>query len=270
VRWAKLENKDWIVFAGIGVLLTYWGIHQLFIIPAFGPDHWAWLTSDLETIDYFKFWFRIQGVWTASNGIFITLIASTGFKSGERWAWWILVYVPIHVLLLTTQMYWLFIFTIPIALLLAWTLWISRSHLQPTQINRRGYGWIGLFAIGLGLLFYAYDNFIVIPALDIRDPDRGWAWLTTVPEVIDYIKFYFRIFGVRVFAFGMIILLTAVKGLRDGYHRAWRALLIVPVLVAVHIFFWPWLAPFLIGMVLLTCLGLWLAYPKIMAAENEG
>jgi hypothetical protein len=46
--------------------------------------------------------------------------------------------------------------------------------------------------------------------------------------------------------------------------------LIVPVLVAVHIFFWPWLAPFLIGMVLLTCLGLWLAYPKIMAAENEG
>ncbi|MDX1616490.1 MAG: hypothetical protein R3300_19425 [Candidatus Promineifilaceae bacterium] len=267
MRLENLKNSVWIVFSLVGLSFIYWGIHQLFIIPGFDPEHWAWLTTDPEIIGYIKFWFRIQGLWTVANGLFITVVASTGFRWGERWAGWTLAYVPVHILLLTTQMYWLFIFTIPIALLLAWTLWISRGHLQLPQMNRRGYGWIGLFAIGLSLLFYAYDNFFAIPALDVHDPDRGWAWLTTVPEVIDYIKFYFRIFGVRVLAFAMMVLVTVVAGLRRGYRRAWRALLIVPILAAVHIIFWPWLVPLLIGLLLFVCLSLWLAHPRTMAAD---
>ena len=54
------------------------------------------------------------------------------------------------------------------------------------------YAWEFLFVIGLALLFYAYDNIFVIPALSPDDPARGWEWLTRDPEVISYIKWWFR------------------------------------------------------------------------------
>lgn len=94
-------------------------------------------------------------------------------------------------------------------------------------------------------------------------------WLTTVPEIIDYIKFYFRVFGVRVLAFGMLTLLTAATGLRAGSPRAWGILLIVPILVGVHLFIWPWTAPLLLGVILFAGVGLWLSYPKEKEIRHE-
>jgi hypothetical protein len=61
------------------------------------------------------------------------------------------------------------------------------------------YAWVLLMMVGLSFVYYAYDNIIVIPALSPTDPERGWAWLTTDPEVIDYIKYWFRIFGIFQF-----------------------------------------------------------------------
>ncbi|MBT3337986.1 MAG: hypothetical protein HN855_01890 [Anaerolineae bacterium] len=51
--------------------------------------------------------------------------------------------------------------------------------------NIARYAWLLLFFVGMSLAFYAYDNLIVIPALDPADPDRGWAWLTSDPDVIE-------------------------------------------------------------------------------------
>lgn len=177
----------------MGSLLIAWGIHQIVIIPGFSPEHWAWLSSDFEIVDYIKFWFRNHGVWTTANGAFFTFIAAASFKKRTRWAWWALAYLPVHIILLTTQFFWLFFITIPLVLLSVWALWVTRDDLQPESSHRRNYGWVFFMVIGLGTLYFAYDNFFVIPALDVRDPDRGWAWLTTDPEIIDYIKFYFRV-----------------------------------------------------------------------------
>ena len=267
-----MKEKSWLVFAFIGFLFTGWGLHQIFIIPTY-DDHWAWLsTGNTEIWDYIKFRFQNHGVWTAANGLFMMLVALTGFRNREQWAWWTLAYVPVHIILLTTQFYWLFFITIPLVLIAVWALWVNRSRLRPGTSNRRGVGWMILFAFGLLFLYFAYDNFFVVPALDVHDPDRGWAWLTTDPEIIAYIKLYFRVFGIRVFGFAMLTLWTTVYGLREGYRSGWIPLLLVPLLVAIHLLLWPWpwFIPILISLALLAGLGLWLAYPKANESKSEG
>jgi hypothetical protein len=264
----KVKSNTWIVFTFIGFLFIGWGLHQIFVIPTY-TDHWAWLsTGDPEIWDYIKHRFQNHGVWTAANGLFILLVAVTGLRNRERWAWWTLTYVPVHILLLTIHFYWLFFITIPLMLITAWALWASRSDLQPGLSNRRGIGWLILFGVGLLFLYFAYDAFFVIPALDVRDPNRGWAWLTTDPEIIDYIKFYFRIYGIRVFGFAVMALLATFYGLREGYRSAWKTLWLVPLLVLVHPFLWPWLTPILIGIALLAGVGLGLAYPIKNVSQN--
>ena len=57
------------------------------------------------------------------------------------------------------------------------------------------YSWVLQFAIGLALLYYAFYNIVVIPEIDPADPERGWLWLTSDPQVIEYVKFWFRNFG---------------------------------------------------------------------------
>ena len=69
--------------------------------------------------------------------------------------------------------------------------------------------WVLLFLVGLGIAYFAYDNLVVIPALDPADPDRGWAWLTTDPKVIEYIKFLFRNFGYWVLAVAVFVTVSS-------------------------------------------------------------
>ncbi len=264
----KFKSNFWIVFALIGFLFIGWGLHQIFVIPTY-TDHWAWLsTGDPEIWDYIKGRFQNHGVWTAANGLFILIVALTGLRNQERWAWLTLAYVPVHILLLTIHFYWLFFITIPLMLITVWALWASRPHLSPSLSNRRCMGWLIVFVIGLLFLYFAYDNVFVIPALDVRDPNRGWDWLTTDHEIIDYIKFYFRIYGIRVFGFAVMTLLTTFYGLREGYRSAWNVLWLMPILLLIHILLWPWLTPLLLGFALFSGLGIWLAYPKAMAIEN--
>ncbi len=259
----------WAVLFAIGFLLIGWGAHQIVNIPRVDPDHWSWLTSDLEVVEYAKFWFRIHGVWTLANGLFIAFVALTAFRQGERWAWLTLTYVPIHILLLTTRFYWLFFIGIPLIVLSGAALWVGQRPRRGPASSRPNPGWLFFVLIGLGLLYFAYDNFAVIPALDARDPDRGWSWLTTEPSIVQYIKFYFQIFGLRVLAFALLTILTAVTGLRKGSREAWLVLWILPLLVGVHFFFMPWIAPVLIGVILAAVLGLWWSAPKAGNPERS-
>lgn len=71
-------------------------------------------------------------------------------------------------------------------------------------------------------------------------------------------------------ALGTLTVMTAGIGLRRGDRMAWAVLWIIPVLIGVHFFIWPWTAPFLVGLILLAGLGLWLSYPKArQRATNE-
>jgi len=122
------------------------------------------------------------------------------------------------------------------------------------------YAWVLLMMVGLSFVYYAYDNIIVIPALSPTDPERGWAWLTTDPEVIDYIKYWFRIFGIWVFAVAVFIMAISVTGFRKGEKWAFFSLLYVPIHIVFHMFLWPWTIPILAVILLLTVSGLMLPY----------
>ena len=122
------------------------------------------------------------------------------------------------------------------------------------------YAWIFLFAVGLALLFFAYDNIIVIPALSLNDPDRGWEWLTRDPEVIDYIKFWFRIFGFWVLALAVQVLVISATGYRKGQKWAFYSMLYLPVHVVIHMFIWPWTIPILAIILLMIIAGLVLPF----------
>lgn len=122
------------------------------------------------------------------------------------------------------------------------------------------YAWIFLFAVGLALLFFAYDNMIVIPALSPNDLDRGWEWLTRDPEVIDYIKFWFRIFGFWVLALAVQLLVISATGYRKGQKWAFYNMLYLPVHVVIHMFIWPWTIPILAIILLMIIAGLVLPF----------
>ncbi len=122
------------------------------------------------------------------------------------------------------------------------------------------YMWILFLLIGIGLLFFAYDNIIVIPELDPVDPDRGWQWLSSDPEVIEYIKFWFRNFGFWVLAVSIFVIVIAITGYRNGERWAWFSMLYLPVHIGIHAFLWPWLTPAILVVVLIAIIGLVVPY----------
>jgi hypothetical protein len=126
--------------------------------------------------------------------------------------------------------------------------------------NIHQYAWILLFFVGLALAFYAYDNLVVIQSLDPADPNRGWAWLTTDPDVIEYIKFLFIILGYWVLAVSIFVLVISSTGYRKGERWAWYSLLYLPIHIIIHIMLWPWLAPALFVVLLIVIVGLALPF----------
>lgn len=120
--------------------------------------------------------------------------------------------------------------------------------------------WGLLFLVGLGIAYFAYDNIVVIPALDPANPDRGWAWLTTDPEVIEYIKFWFRNFGLWVLAVAVLVIVISVTGFRNGERWAWFSLLYLPIHIAIHMLIWPWTIPILLVLMIMTLVGLFLPF----------
>lgn len=264
----KYRIYAWPALTLIGVMFIAWGLHQVIYIPRHPAFQWDWLTADADVLEYIKFWFQIHGAWTLANGLFYTFIAATAFRTGDAWSRWALAYLPVHITLLTFRFFWLSIITIPLALIATLALCAGRQSdpVIPGAPARRG--WVVFVPIGLVILYYAYDNLVVIPALDPTDPDRGWDWLTLEPAVIDYFKFNFVNLGLRVLSIGVLTLVTAWAGLRRGSRFAWWVLWIIPALLLAHVYFWPWLALPLIGLALLGAAGLVFSSPGLRETEN--
>lgn len=128
--------------------------------------------------------------------------------------------------------------------------------------------WIILFIVGLAFGYFAFDNIVTLPSLDPADPDRGWDWLTTDAEIIEYIKFWFRNFGIWVLAVSIFILTIAATGYRQHQRWAWYSLLYLPVHILIHFFIWPWLIPILSIVLVLVLAALILPY-RLFFPTNE-
>lgn len=131
------------------------------------------------------------------------------------------------------------------------------------------YSWVLLFLVGLLIAYFAYDNLLVIPSLDPADPERGWRWLTTDPEVIEYIKFWFRNFGFWVLAVAVFVMVISATGFRKGERWAWYSLLYLPVHIAIHMVMWPWTIPILAVLMLMTLAGLLLPLREFFSGAGE-
>jgi hypothetical protein len=118
------------------------------------------------------------------------------------------------------------------------------------------WSWILLFLVGMSFAIYAYYNLVTIPALEPDDPERGWAWLTTDPEVIEYIKFTFRMLGYWVLALAVLVMAISATGYRKGERWAWYCLLYLPIHIVIFMLIIPWTIPVLIILLAAVLIGL--------------
>ena len=118
------------------------------------------------------------------------------------------------------------------------------------------WNWIVFLILGVLIILFSMYNASYIPALDPADPEEGWAWLTTNPEIIDYIKFNFRVQGVWQLGYGLLVMATAVGGFRQGERWAWLGLCSVPLVLILMSLMMPWTMPVLIVLLLLAVAAL--------------
>lgn len=104
------------------------------------------------------------------------------------------------------------------------------------------FGWIIFLVIGGLILLFGVYNALYIPGLDPADPEQGWAWLTTDPEIIEYIKFNFRVQGIWIFGYGLLVIAAAIA-LRRGNRWAWLGLWSVPLVILTLLPMMPWTLP---------------------------
>ena len=131
------------------------------------------------------------------------------------------------------------------------------------------YSWILILIVGLLMLVFAIDNIVFIPGIDPADPERGWTWLTTDPEVVAFLKYQYRLFGFGILALSMFVMTTAATGFRNRERGAWWAMLYLPVHIAIHLYYWPWTAPILIPLLLITIVAIALPYRLFFPARPE-
>jgi len=79
-------------YAGL-VLLMLFGMLQItsslgsLCILCAQPDHWDWLSRDPEVLDYLNITWRWMGVNGLAFAILTIAVLVTGYRKGERWAW---------------------------------------------------------------------------------------------------------------------------------------------------------------------------------------
>jgi len=122
------------------------------------------------------------------------------------------------------------------------------------------WSWFVFLLLGLLILVFAAYNAFFIPAIDPADADMGWAWLTTDPEIIEYIKFNFRAQGMWIFGYALLVIATAVGGFRQGDRWAWLGLCSVPLVLVLMALMMPWTLPVLIVPLLLALAALATSY----------
>ena len=106
------EKYGWLMFLALGLLWLVVGLYQIFLPrELLGDDILLVLNlplSDLEVSSPaamdFVFWlYGSLGLLKVSWSLFVLAITLTGFRNGEKWAWYTLWLVPI--LLVTTGLF---------------------------------------------------------------------------------------------------------------------------------------------------------------------
>jgi hypothetical protein len=101
---ANVRRRVWWVLVALTVLITLFGIGDIFIGVAFDPAISVGLTgltpAEVEAdsaVGYrlFDFTTRTQGLLLVAIGVVLTTILLIPYREGERWAWYAMWIVPI-------------------------------------------------------------------------------------------------------------------------------------------------------------------------------
>jgi hypothetical protein len=97
------EKCGWIIFVIIGVLLLTGGIPHMFgnntdpdLVKAISGQTIDELrNSDTLLFNLYDFYFRGGGLSDIGVAIFLIVISIFGFRTGQKWAWYSLWFVPL-------------------------------------------------------------------------------------------------------------------------------------------------------------------------------
>ena len=129
------EKYGWVVYLALGLLWLVVGLYQIFLPrELLGDDIQLVLNLSLSELELsspvameFVFWlYGSLGVLKVSWSLFVLAITLTGFKKGEKWAWYTLCFVP--ALLVSTGLFNTF-YIGDVSLMLQWVPILSLSLL---------------------------------------------------------------------------------------------------------------------------------------------
>ncbi|MBC8336571.1 MAG: hypothetical protein H8E29_15015 [Anaerolineales bacterium] len=125
-------------------------------------------------------------------------------------------------------------------------------------------GWIifilfGLLQISSGL-----------PSLCILCMEPGhWDWLTSAPEVLEYLNLTWRWLGVTSLAFGVWTLAIAATAFRKGERWAWFAMWVWPAYLAAQGIVFPFQWPAMRILIVFALIGLFVPYRIFFPKKQE-
>jgi hypothetical protein len=125
-----------------------------------------------------------------------------------------------------------------------------------------------LIFLGLGLLIVAFSlySLLFLPA-NVNSGDQ-LNWLTSDAEVLEFVGWNFRIQGAWQLAFGAMVIITAVTGLRRREQWAWYALWSVPLMLVLVTVFMIWIIPFTAVLFLIAAGALLLSRPMFSPPQG--
>ena len=97
------EKYGWVVYLALGFLWLMVGFNQVFTpdgllntdIQIILDMSWSELqTSNPEGSEFIRYWSGEMGLLKMSWSFLVLAITLTGFRKGEKWAWYILWFVP--------------------------------------------------------------------------------------------------------------------------------------------------------------------------------
>ena len=111
---AKIRRHSWLVFVVLGLYPLTWSLGLC--VPCF-PGHWDWLTKDPEVLRYLATTWRLTSFLSLGVALFTVVVAATAYRRGERWAWNVLWFWPIFlVIYIPTVHPWTWPLTLPLLL----------------------------------------------------------------------------------------------------------------------------------------------------------
>ena len=100
------QKNAWILIAGVGVLGTIFGL-MLILGVVYDPTYFSnqlgqqvnhFSSTDPKAWSAIQNWERDEGTELFGFSLFAAAIASTAYRRGEKWAWYVFWYLPIYAL----------------------------------------------------------------------------------------------------------------------------------------------------------------------------